>query len=329
MLLIRSLVFIFTILITACSAPVKQYHDQIIVSSINHKFIDELFDSGKEPNLDIPVWVSYPDKEKFPPPYPAIMLLHSSWGLSSQESFYAKEFNDIGLAVYAIDSFTPRRVSRTSLDQSLVSSAAMIQDAYQVLDYLQTDPIINRDKVAVMGFSKGGIVAFYSAFNSVNQAANQRKQSFAAHIAYYPWCGMRLHDMSTTGAPILIQGGDKDVVTPVKICEQLIDEEITATDKKTITVKHHPTARHAFDHPTLAKVPIVLSLNAQVPALCDIRQTADGNFVEMYSNKKVSGNNIKSVLEVCSTFNGSAGSNRQATNDALEITKQFIAEHLL
>ena len=327
----RSLVFFLFVFIAACGAPVKHYNDQIYVKSIDYKFIGEMLSSNTKHEFDVkvPIWVSYPDREKFSPPYPAIILLHSSWGLSAQESFYANSFRELGLAVYAIDSFSPRGVARTSIDQSLVSSASMMQDAYQVLDYLRNEPTINEQKVAVMGFSKGGIVAFYSAFNRINEAANNDSQTFAAHIAYYPWCGMRLHDMSITGAPILIQGGEKDIVTPVKKCEQLINEELTEESKQAITIKYHPKARHAFDHPILARIPFVLSLNAQVPALCDLRENEYGDFIEKYSNKYITGENIKSILEECSTFNGSAGRNREATQNALDITKKFLTEHLL
>ncbi len=327
----RRSVILLLLFLGACSAPVKDYSDQIYIKSVEYKFIDELFKHNDESkfSVEVPVWVSYPDEQKFSPPYPAIILLHSSWGFSAQESFYANVFKELGLAVYAIDSFTSRGVVRTSTDQSLVSSASMIQDAYQVLDYLNTEPRVDANKVAVMGFSKGGIVALYSAFNMVNQAINNNKQTFAAHIAYYPWCGIRLSNMSTTGAPILVQGGDKDIITPVKKCEQLINEEFSENDKQQVVIKHHPKARHAFDHPILARVPFMLALDAQVPALCDLRQGDNGEFIERHSNQKVTGDNIKTVLEACSTFNGNAGSHRRATRDALAITKAFLSEHLL
>ena len=331
MLWFRSHVILICLIFSACSAPVKDYSDQIFVKSVSYKFIDELFLQNDERNsvINVPVWVSYPDIEKFSPPYPAVVLLHSSWGFSAQESFYANKFKQLGIAVFAIDSFTPRGVRKTSTDQSLVSSASMIKDAYQVLEYLHTDYKVNAHKVAVMGFSKGGIVAFYSAFDSVNQAINENTQSFAAHIAYYPWCGIRLHDMSTTGMPILIQGGEKDVITPVKKCQQIIDEEFTQESKQSVIVKSHPKARHAFDHPILARVPFMLALDAQVPAFCDLRQDETGEFTEIHSNEKVTGENIKSVLEACSTATGNAGSHRRATKNALEITTTFLKKHLI
>ena len=331
MLFFKSVVIGLLLFLYACSTPVKDYNDQIIVKSTNHKFIDELFGikSQQKFDIDVPVWVKYPNDEKFSAPYPAIILLHSSWGLSSQEQFYANIFTQMGIAVFAIDSFTPRGFKRTSVDQTLVSSAAMIQDAFQVLDYLHDEPKVNAEKIAVMGFSKGGIVAFYSAFKSVNNSVNKRKHGFAAHIAYYPWCGIRLHDMSMSNAPVLVQGGGKDIITPVKKCQQLVDDVVSHDDAQKITIKQYPKARHAFDHPTLAKVPMMLALDAQVPALCDIRQNALGEFIEMHSNIKVTGENIKSVLEACSTYNGNAGSHRRSAREALEVTKSFLTEHIL
>ena len=54
-------------------------------------------------------------------PVPAVIVTHSSWGRSRQEWEYAQLLLAEGIAVFAIDSFRPRGVFRTSEDQSLVS----------------------------------------------------------------------------------------------------------------------------------------------------------------------------------------------------------------
>tara|TARA_R110002049_G_scaffold2743_3_gene20990 strand:- start:36394 stop:37389 length:996 start_codon:yes stop_codon:yes gene_type:complete len=323
---------IITIIVCGCSAPVKNYTNKLQVNSASYKFIDEIFGSDLEqlPQLKIPVWVKLPDATKFQAPYPAIVLLHSSWGLSSQESYYSEVFAEMGIATYVVDSFSPRGVGKTSEDQSLVSSASMIKDAYQVLSYLQNLPEINNRKVAVMGFSKGGIAALYSSLNEIrNVVSDDQDALFAAHIAYYPWCGIRLQNMKTTSVPILIQGGKKDVITPANMCLQLIEQEFSLEDKLQISVEIHENARHAFDHPMLSRIPIPISLNAQVPGLCEIHENEQGKFIETHKGIEVSSANIKTVLEDCSTFNGIAGYDKESTQAALSVTKQFIINHLL
>ncbi len=318
------------IYLSACSAPVKDYSGNFSVISKNYRFIDTLLNDSESgwTQEEVNVWMTLPDKEIFSPPYAAVILLHSSWGLSSQEQYYANAFKNMGVATLAIDSFTSRGVRKTSLDQTRVSSASMIYDAYAVLDYLQKSPQFQNDKIALMGFSKGGIVALYSAFEEVREKFPE-VNSFAAHIAYYPWCGMRLNNMRLTGAPILLQTGQKDVVTPVKKCQIMIDEEISDEQKSLVSINVHENARHAFDHPVLARLPIPISMNAQVPANCDIREQSEGEFYEMYTNSRVTGDNVKSILEKCSSYNGVAGYNKEATHNSLAITKRFIKKYLL
>ncbi len=318
------------ICIYGCSAPIKDYSESFTVTSKNFRFIDALLNDSKKEwsEEEIVVWLTLPDNKIYSPPYAAVILLHSSWGLSSQEQYYANVFKQMGVATLAIDSFRSRGVRKTSLDQSRVSTASMINDAYAVLNYLQQSPQFQGDKIALMGFSKGGIVALYSALETI-KGKFPDSEAFAAHIAYYPWCGMRLNNMTLTGVPILLQGGEKDIVTPIKSCQKLIDDEIHEEQKSLVFIYSHENARHAFDHPVLARIPIPISMNAQVPVNCDFREESSGEFVELYTNRKISGENIKSILDECSSYNGVAGYNKRATQHSLSVTKEFIEKHLL
>ena len=135
--------------------------------------------------------------------------------------------------------------------------------------------------------------------------------------------------MKLTGAPILLQTGKKDIVTPLKKCQIMIEEEISDEQKSLVSINGHENARHAFDHPVLARLPIPISMNAQVPANCDIREQSKGEFYEKYTNSRVTGDNVKSILEKCSSYNGVAGYNKEATYNSLAITKRFIEKYLL
>lgn len=320
------------LLISACgTTPIKKHGDKIELESADFAFIDNLLASShnKPPTRTIDVWLTSPDAQSFAPPYPAVVLLHSSWGLSSQEWHYANVFRRMGIATFAIDSFTPRGVEKTSMDQTRVSSASMLQDAYTVLAYLQTQAQYDASRVAVMGFSKGGIVALYSAVNKIQQMLSHNNLKFAAHIAYYPWCGLQLYDMQTTGAPILIQAGAKDFVTPISRCKNLVETTFNHKDTANITIKEYAGARHAFDHPVLGRLPFKVAMDAQIPADCRIKEITPGQFVEQSTGAQVSHENIGEVLHSCSKYKGEAKYNRKAARQALAETQAFLKNHII
>ena len=327
------LTLFFIIIISACSAaPIKKNGIKLNVESADYLFIDSLMtNSERPPSRNIDVWLTMPDSKRFSPPYPAVILLHSSWGLSRQESYYADIINSIGIATFSIDSFTPRGVEKTSLDQTSVSSASMLSDAYAVLKNIDTLEEFDSERVAVMGFSKGGIVALYSAMNRVQELLSDDELKFAAHIAYYPWCGLHLYDMKTTGAPILIHGGSKDIVTPINRCKDLVENKLINHEYSNIIINEYPKAHHAFDHPTLGKIPIpfTLAMDAQVPTNCTIEEVVPGQFIETFNNTKVTHKNISDVLSACSQYKGVAKYNKRAAHKALLATRDFLSTHIL
>ena len=56
-----------------------------------------------------------------------------------------------------------RGIVNTVNDQSQLSTLAMMVDAYRALALLSEHPRIDRNRIAVMGFSKGAVAAVYSA----------------------------------------------------------------------------------------------------------------------------------------------------------------------
>ena len=326
-----NLLLLLLFILTACgTTPIKKHGEKIEIDSADFAFIDQLLENANKnvPSRRIDVWLTMPDKRKFKPPFPAVVLLHSSWGLSSQEWHYANVFKRMGIATFAIDSFIPRGVEKTSLDQTRVSSASMLKDAYAVLDYLHLHPQYDGNRVAVMGFSKGGIVALYSAVNRIQNVLSTEDQRFAAHIAYYPWCGLQLYNMKTTGAPILIQGGSKDFVTPISRCKTLVENAMNNGDTSLITIKEYASARHAFDHPVLGRLPFKVAMDAQIPADCSIKEIYPGKFIEESTGAQATHRNIGEVLHRCSTYKGEAKYNRKAAREALEETQKFLKANI-
>src|SRR3546814_5509160 len=71
-----------------------------------------------------------------------------------------------GVAALAVDVFAPRRERASGFINRLleITEAMFLADAYAALDYLATRPEIDAGRVALVGFSYGGMVATYAAY---------------------------------------------------------------------------------------------------------------------------------------------------------------------
>lgn len=186
--------------------------------------------------------------EEGPRVVPAVIILHGSSGVNPGERVWARRMNAQGYASFVVDSFTGRGIRNTERDQTQLSMTADIADAYAALRLLATDPRIDKHRIAVMGFSRGGVAALYSSLAPFQRVATDGKLHFAAHVAFYPSCGISYASARTDGAPIMMLVGGKDNYTPAAPCLAYADG-LRATGAQ-VRVKVYPEAYHGFDRPT-------------------------------------------------------------------------------
>jgi dienelactone hydrolase len=118
---------------------------------------------------------------------PAIVLIHGSGGIyQAMLEYWPRRFNAAGYAVFAVDSFGPRGVKSTADDQSQVPFAADTADAFAALKLVASHPRIDPRRIAIMGFSRGGITVWRSAVERVIAAQKLPDGlRFAAHVPVY------------------------------------------------------------------------------------------------------------------------------------------------
>jgi cephalosporin-C deacetylase-like acetyl esterase len=121
---------------------------------------------------------------------PAVILQHGSGGSNARDEFWAKTFNEMGIASFLVDSFSGRGLTRISLDRSVLSPWNIILDGYRAFEVLANHPRIDPARIALMGFSLGGMSALYSSQKRFQQMWNPRAV-FAAHIPLYAACTQR------------------------------------------------------------------------------------------------------------------------------------------
>lgn len=153
---------------------------------------------------------------------PAVVLLHGSGGIyDAMLDFWPKQFNAAGFAVFALDMFGPRGVQSTADDQSAVPFAADVADAFAALRLLATHPRIDAQRIAVMGFSRGGTAALRTDVERV--IAGQKLPDGLHYAAVVPVYGggctgifrLVVKPGVFAKAPILFIHGDADDYTPI------------------------------------------------------------------------------------------------------------------
>lgn len=259
---------------------------------------------------------------------PAVVILHTSSGPSALEWGMATTLNSAGIAALVVDSFGPRGVRRSGDDQTRVTEATIMADAFAGLSFLAKDPRIRADRIAVMGFSKGAAVALYSATASVGQIlSGVAGPRFAAHVVFYPWCGLSFAAPRTTGAPIQIHMGEDDNLMSPAQCQDWIAATRRADPDARIDWLLYSGARHAFNHPILAYM-MPLTMSAQNPGTCRIVETAPGVFREQSTDRPLDYTTYREVVRGCLGYGGLVGYDGAATALSTERMLTFLQQTL-
>jgi dienelactone hydrolase len=261
-------------------------------------------------------------------PVPAMVLVHGSGGLGEREARYMAEFNKMGIATFSLDSFSPRGVRSTVDDQSRVSTAAMVSDAFGALKLLSDHPKIDKRRIGILGGSKGGTVALETA---IQQAALARKVpdgvAFAAHVPMYPGCSVQYRKPVTSSAPILMLLGERDDWTGGPRCPEYA--QALRSSGAEIKVVVYPNAEHAFD--SSDGLPHFSVSFAQNFSKCLAYVEEDGKFAYPKTGEVL--DSPKALYDVmskdCMTRGASIGTNAAAKAKALEDIRGFIGQTLL
>lgn len=182
---------------------------------------------------------------------PAVVMVHGSGGVYPEElTYWAKLLNEQGIAAFVIDIFNPRGVKSTGEDQSQVPFAADTADAFAALGMLAGHPRIDPKRIAVMGFSRGGITAVRSGVVPIIRGSSPSGLRFAAHVALYSGgCSGVLAVTPKPGAfspePMLFVHGDADDYAYISDCRSYA-QRIAAAGTPTEFVAL-PGVRHKFD----------------------------------------------------------------------------------
>ncbi len=176
-------------------------------------------------------------------PFPTVIYMSGCAGLGippevAEQKMVINHCVAQGKAVPILNSLTPRGMTEGVCDRISEMSIYLhrADDAYAAHTALATMPKIDSKRVFLQGNSHGANAATLAVNPKIVE--EHGGNAFAGVVAYYPYC---VDDMAFS-APTIILDGDKDNLTPSRLCEA-----IKGRDNLEVVV--YPGATHSFTMP--------------------------------------------------------------------------------
>jgi len=206
---------------------------------------------------------------------PVVVLMHGSSGVGAGMEPWVHSFNAMGISTLVIDGFTGRGLTVVGPNQALLGRLNLIVDIYRALDILAHHPRVDPERIALMGFSRGGQAALFASLDRFNELWNKSGIRFAAYIPFYPDCSTSyIGDTEVADKPIRIFHGTPDDYNPVASCKTYVSRLQEA--KRDVVLTEYPDSEHAFDIGLLGVSSKVVSANAQTVRNCHIKEGEGG-----------------------------------------------------
>jgi len=255
-------------------------------------------------------------------PFPLVIGVAGSLDWGSHHLEYLEMLRSIGIATLELQSFSSRGVKSTVGSQVEVTTSMMVLDAYKALDKLSTHPKINKDHIAIMGWSLGGGVALFSGWLPLVEKINPQNK-FAAHLSIYPPCIAQPKNPIFSDSPMHILIGELDDWVPADACKELAQQARAAGSNIGLTV--FPNSHHSFDRES----PIAVKEKAYSTVDCRFQIRDDGAVLMGFLNIPMTTPLRQKIgLGICAERGPTMGGNPESRQAAFQFAQEFMSEHL-
>lgn len=262
-------------------------------------------------------------------PLPALVLKHGSGGLEGPTGTnirkWAATFTGWGIAALVVDSFGPRGIKETGTNQGQLSSWADVSDALAALQVLGADPRIDKNRIGIVGWSRGAGVSVDTALEAVRKSVIKDDLKFALHVAFYTPADIQYRDRATDKSPILFLHGEADNYTPIAQTREL--SEWDQSQGNPVSFTSYPKSYHDFDvqggYQGFLKT-------LEVATKCDlVIDLSNGHAIRMdhADNPKTTPDEIRTYIKSCMGHGATLAYNAAARADAVEKVHNFLKQY--
>jgi len=253
----------------------------------------------------------------------AVILLHGGSGVGGAGWMideWSRELNSIGVATFAVDSLSGRGLATAVGETTRFGRLAMMVDAYRALELLAKHARIDPNRIAVMGFSRGGNAALYASLKRFQKIYGPAGNvQFAAYIAFYPNCVTTYRaDEDVSDKPIRIHHGAADEDSPIARCKAYAER--LAKAGRDVRLIEYAGAHHVFDAPFFRK-PVVRA-TARYPRRCQLLEGDQGQIINRETQQPFS------MSDACVEQGATLAYDEAASTHARKMIREFVGATL-
>jgi dienelactone hydrolase len=183
---------------------------------------------------------------------PALIVFHTCGGVGEHIRDWTEAALQRGYVVLVPDGMRGLKHDCGSPPQ--IANARLIRDALDAAAHLAALPYVDANRISIVGFSKGALVATWLASGSVAKALRPQAPAIASAVAVYGFCALgpsrgRPEGVTIlqpdTDRPLLMLMGGQDTETPPASCL----ERLPGLKAGGAPVQWHlyPEATHSWD----------------------------------------------------------------------------------
>ena len=299
----------------------QNINEKIVFTSSNPFTFEEIISKSKNSKqivygkLVIPYDSLNPDKK-----FPLVIGVAGSEGWRDHHYDYLKMYQKSGFATFELNSFKSRNIESTVGTQNEVTVAAIVVDAYKALETLSKHPLIIKEKISITGWSLGGGVTLFSAWNPIKETLGNNIQ-FASHLAFYPPCFFDFENLDFSDVPIHILIGESDDWTPAKPCVEFVDK----LERKNINITVYKDSHHGFDR----EGGLEFNENGYSFKNCMFKVNSKGDILMNYLNIPMSNPFLQKLgFLFCVDRGVTIGGNKDARLKSFEFANDFMIRTL-
>ena len=299
----------------------QNINEKIVFTSSNPYTFEEIISKSKNPKqivygkLVIPFDSLNPEKK-----FPLVIGVAGSEGWRDHHYDYLKMYQKSGFATFELNSFKSRNIESTVGTQNEVTVAAIVVDAYNALETLSKHPLIIKEKISITGWSLGGGVTLFSAWNPIKETLGNNIQ-FASHLAFYPPCFFDFENLDFSDVPIHILIGESDDWTPAKPCLEFVDK----LERKNINITVYKDSHHGFDR----EGGLEFNENGYSFKNCMFEVNSKGDILMNYLNIPMSNPFLQKLgFLFCVDRGVTIGGNKDARLKSFEFANEFMIRTL-